>query len=389
MKFVYVLDASPWAQPRTQTILRWLDDHQIDHAYLKPRRKITSNRLFKKMLPKVAEDYFRGSILDGFAFALSALPSITRKALIERKKVVVVVAFHSWGLFPFVPLFRLFPSATVVVDYGYPADDISTVSLPDDFKDNITSLERLLDRRGLYLLLESDQQRERVRTLQHRPNLLTCFVLESTGLSAQPPRENFRAGHHFPESADPKSPYLLFRGALNEESGILDVIRRFSTFVEGTPAFPFQLIVHGGGRYQKEVEQLSQGAKSIHHFNAYLDREDLTGLMQGAAGMIGQFNVSSPRLRLTVPHKFIESLVLQRLYMTPSHPPVRDYLQSLLEPDLLRRIERATDPFMEWLSILNEDPSLCTSAKLHEVSSEVLSQMKRVNDRSLGALVAQ
>jgi|688.fasta_scaffold59124_9 glycosyltransferase involved in cell wall biosynthesis len=379
MKLVYCINAYPRPQSRTLTILGWLAKNQIKHIYVLPGFRPSLNKLFRRFLPSICSDYYQARLIDGLFLALSIYPSLIWQSIFRRRSCVIFVCFESWELYPFLSIYRFMRLAKVVVDLGYPAADISAASLPARYIERVTSVEQSLNRSDISLLVESEQQCTRVRGRLGKPAIFAHFVLESTGL-ADPVA---KAVHGLPDFLDPCSRYILFRGTLNMESGIPDTARSFSAFREKHPDFSLDLIIHGSGELKPALIELLDSLQHVYYFSDFLEPAELSQLMRGASAIVGQFNLLSPRPFLTIPHKFVESLRLGKLYLTPFLPPTAYYLEKLLDSGNLLRIKRSRDPIFDWLSILHEDVSLCESPLIQAVSMDVLDRMGSINHRSL------
>jgi len=379
MKLVYCINAYPRPQSRTQTILQWLNQNNIKYVYVTPGFKPSLNIVFRKIFSSICSNYYHSRLIDGLFLALSIYPSLIWQSFFRRKECTVLVCFESWEIYPFLIIYRLFRIARVVVDLGYPAADISAASLPKNYIQRVTILEQNLNQSGVNLLVESEQQCERVKASLSKPIIYAHFVLESTGLID--PASKPRVG--LPSFLGPCSNYILFRGTLNQESGILESARSFGTYLKRNPGFPLDLVIHGSGELKLELQKLIASLERVYYFPDYLEAAELCQLMRGASATIGQFNVYSPRLLLTIPHKFVESLKLYKLYMTPLFPPTEFYLKSLLKVDSFNRIMNSRDPFSEWLSMIHDDKSICQSPSIQRASLETLEHMKHINQKSM------
>lgn len=385
MILVYCLNAYPRPQSRTLTILNWLKENQVKFIYALPGFKPSLNRTFRHFIPSICTDYYRARLLDGLFLALSIYPSIFWQSVFKRRKCIVFVCFESWDLYPFLWIYRLMGISKVVVDLGYPAEDISAASLPSGYIQKVTVLENCLNHSGINLLLESEQQSLRVKTLLPKSSVFPHFVLDSSGL------DYFADTTHtcLPAFLDPYSKYLLFRGTLNQESGILQLVHAFSAYVTKFPDFPLNLIVHGSGQFKSELQELVPSLYRVYFYSDFLDAPALSKLMSNATALLGQFNTLSPRPLLTIPHKFVESLKLGKLYITPFFPPMDFYLQNLLQSDDFDRIKKSNDPFLDWLSILYSDPSFCDSPRVQSASTATLDRMKAINQKSLSLVLSE
>jgi hypothetical protein len=157
----------------------------------------------------------------------------------------------------------------------------------------------------------------------------------------------------------------------------------FLTYCQSNPAFCWNLLVHGRGEFQDDVALLASSTDRISFTSQHLTAPQLRLMMSHSEAIIGQFNLSSSRPYLTVPHKFVESLKLNKLYLTPFRPPLEFYLSKLLRRKLLDILKASTDPFTDWLILLTKYPNFISSYDIQYASKATLNAMDATNKSSL------
>jgi glycosyltransferase involved in cell wall biosynthesis len=291
----------------------------------------------------------------------------------------VIVCFNSWYLYPTAFILSFIPRVRVVVDLGYPISDISTIGLPFNFKRIIGSLDSLLYVRPISILVESKEQKARLQAEYSKPIFYAFHVLNSSGLLLTGKTTHIM--RHETDTSQPK--YILFRGTLNPESGIITIIEDFIDFKLKYPSCSIKLYVKGSGEFSSFVFNKASESNDIIFINSYLDNESLTKLMVESVAMIGQFGIGDTRLNYTIPHKFIEAIKLRKLYLSPLSLPIEDYYRLLLHSDELELLRQSNRPFSFWLSQLNDLNRIPTSRRINEASKVVEDDLASVNHSSL------
>ncbi len=94
----------------------------------------------------------------------------------------------------------------------------------------------------------------------------------------------------------PKSPYVLFRGKLNDEAGLQNIINAFSNYEVVAP-----LVI-----LTNRDLNLAADDKKIKVIHGFVSMKDMSELYRGAILCLGQLS-SHPRLARTIPHKAFEA----------------------------------------------------------------------------------
>ena len=382
--FVYCLDTSPTTQSRTLTILDWLQKQGIRHDYLKPTFTPSKYVLTKRLAKRLNIGLVQCGLIDGIAFLLTALPRLAKERISHKGRVIAIICFESWHLYPYIWVYKRVLGYQIIVDYGYPAVDRSSVSIPQGYKEEMMNIEESLNHKGLCLLVETPAQVERVMGMYSKPSVLTHYVLKSTGLTEETRSVTRVPVQDFSESQE----YILFRGTLNEESGILDAIDEFLLHTSENAASELILLIHGRGFYEKEIKKVVNECQRIRFCSDYLPSHEIERMMLEASAIIGQFNMSSQRTKVTIPHKFIESLTLNKLFMTPCHIPLESYLSRLLPINELNKIRESSSPLRTWLELVDSKTKILSAERIRKASKSTLDSMKETNTRSLRMVVS-
>ena len=230
---------------------------------------------------------------------------------------------------PYAPmLLRLFfPGSRIIADLGYPITDIPDISLW---------------RRALYLisdtttfffstrvLLESSAQVSRFSSAFHCIPILSRklypFLVHASSKTQSAPSSSSDSF----EFINTYDPYFLFRGRLNEESGIDILLRALCEFSHlPTHCSKLRLTVLGYGKYAESCASLAASHSAyFHYIDQFVPSEMLKAYTLNTLFSIGQLNSLVPRLRYTVPHKFYEAMSLNKPYLTPLYPPFIEFIR--------------------------------------------------------------
>jgi hypothetical protein len=382
MILLYCVNTCETPQSRTITLFNILNTLNIPFTYIARSRKVTQSFLFKYLFSKIIADYYRCKLINGFATFISILPAILFNAVILNKKISILFCFECWEFFPVAKFLMPIKNITVIVDLGYPVLDMSTVNLPPWYKAKVSKLELLLDQANTNILVESDQQNHHLKCFFKKAKVYTCFVTESVGLKSDSIIPS-SSKESLPDFISFKGKYILFRGTLNLESGIMDIMQSFISHFQCDPTSCWHLLIHGRGEFQDDVALLASSTERISYISHRLTVPQLKLMMTHSAAIIGQFNLSSNRPYLTVPHKFIEALKLQKLYLTPFRPPLEYYLSKLLSSKQLECLKASADPFTDWLIWLTQYNNFISSYDIQHASAASLDFMEATNKHSL------
>ena len=94
----------------------------------------------------------------------------------------------------------------------------------------------------------------------------------------------------------PESPYVLFRGKVNDEAGLHNIINAFSKYDVVAP-----LVILTNRELDLEVDN-----ERIEVIRGFVSMKEMSDLYRGAALCLGQLS-SHPRLARTIPHKAFEA----------------------------------------------------------------------------------
>jgi hypothetical protein len=373
------------SESRRLTLFDFLSVRDISYRYVEPRLNTRDTSLGKRLAGRHYLIPHLLSILDSCTILLHILPHLALFNLYSsnKRRITVIVCFNSWYIYPIAFLLSFIPKVQVVVDLGYPIDDISTTGLPHNFKLIIGFLERLLYVRPFRILVESEQQKSRLCSKYHIPKFYVFYVLSSFGLSA-----NCQSKASLSEGIHPSiSDYILFRGTLNRESGICRVVEDFIAFKKVNPASTIKLYINGRGEYASYLLEKAGKSDDIVFDSSYLDNDSLTNLMVQSTAMIGQFGTCDKRLDYTIPHKFIEAVKLRKLYLSPLSLPIEDYYRLLLEPSEIELLRKSDSPLLYWLTLLCDVNRIPSGSQLINASKLVETDLTLVNHSSLSRCI--
>lgn len=99
-----------------------------------------------------------------------------------------------------------------------------------------------------------------------------------------------------PRISLPESPYVLFRGKVNDEAGLQNIINAFSKYDVIAP-----LVILTNRDLNLDV-----GNRRIQVINGFVSMQEMSDMYKGAALCLGQIS-SHPRLARTIPHKAFEA----------------------------------------------------------------------------------
>ena len=216
---------------------------------------------------------------------------------------------------------------TIIIDFGYPFEDNSTYK--NQFVKTIYKYIELnfLNAKNINLLLESKMQIIRLKKQFKFSNLYCHYMTKSKGLKTNSNylHESNYVDYTISESLL-DSKYILFRGRLNYESGILEIIDLFQEFTLINNQL--KLVIHGEGILEKKVTKKLQlsSSKNIIFINKFLSNKNIVQLMKNAIAILGQFHNYKNRLNYTIPNKYYESLNLNKFYITPNWDPLKNHI---------------------------------------------------------------
>ena len=142
----------------------------------------------------------------------------------------------------------------------------------------------------------------------------------------------------------------MFRGRLNKESGILNIIEQFDNFTKSSnKKESLKLVIQGWGDLSNEVNYLLDNLnnKSIILIPYFISNTFLINLVKRSSAIVGQFNNHQNRLNFTIPNKFYEALFYNKLYLTPIMEPLKNPYLNLLSNHI--PLIKNPNYFSEWL----------------------------------------
>ena len=181
--------------------------------------------------------------------------------------------------------------------------------------------------------------------------------------------------------------YILFRGRLNYESGILNIIDLFKEFTANNNEV--KLVIQGQGILEKEVTKKLQSIsnENIIFINKFISNKNIERLMKNSLGILGQFHNYKNRLNYTIPNKYFESLRLSKIYITPNWDPLKKpYLEktNLILPSI-----KGDYNLKQWLvdntNYLIENKKFIDD-EIRSISNQCISWHKSINEATLKRL---
>ncbi len=310
--------------------------------------------------------------------------------LLKYNKITgIIVLFKSHLIYPFIFIFSKFIKKVIIIDFGYPFEDAT--SYKNIFIKSIYKYIELnfLNAKNINLLLESKSQINRLKNLYQSSSLFCHYMTESKGLktnSSNLLKSNFKDCLILEDLLNTN--YILFRGRLNYESGILNIINLFEEFTEINNRL--KLIIHGKGILEKEVAKKlrERSNPNIIFLDKFISNENMENMMRNSVGILGQFNNYRNRLNYTIPNKYYESLILHKYYITPNWDPLKKpYLEKT--NSIFPGID-VNYNLKEWLidhsDFLINNKNIINK-KIKKISNECISWHQSVNQASLKTIM--
>lgn len=324
---LYVVSSQRQLESRSMSLIKSLQDNNIDFTQLFSSHSSVFYRVFKVL----------------FLFICSALFVFISTFKIHKFKVIVL--YNSHPLIPFFLFLHQLGFIRLAIDLGYPFSDNTSYSKGAIFSLN-NCIELLLTFSAVTIYLETDQQCSRLLSKFPKATLLPHFCYQSNGLipksSIIPNSSDFSICSRFGN-------YVLFRGKLNPESGILSLISDFISYKKSNPDSLLNLVVCGSGLYSHDVSICASQKTYIYFQDQYLDSAQITNLVKSSLAMFGQYEKSFARLQYTLPHKFFEALVYQKLYISPCYDPLFDYYSRIFGLKCFVSLKNREFNLSDWL----------------------------------------
>ncbi len=297
----------------------------------------------------------------------------------------ILILFKSHLFYPFIFIVSKFIKKNIIIDYGYPFEDNS--SYKNKLIKNIYKYIELsfLNSKNINLLLESKSQIIRLEKQFKLSNLYCHYMTKSKGFYTNSDYLNESDFDNFQEITNIiASNYILFRGRLNYESGILSIIDLFHEFA--IKKNKLKLVIQGKGILERKVTKKLKiiSNSNIIFINKFISNKNMEILMKNSIGILGQFHNYKNRLNYTIPNKYYESLKLHKFYITPNWEPLKKpYLEktNLLFPTIDENYN-----LNKWL-IDNSDFLInnkkMISKEIKNISNECITWHKLINKESL------
>lgn len=196
-----------------------------------------------------------------------------------------------------VPFLRLLTSKPIVLDAGWP--------LLDGYKTKGSMMRDFPNRAKIWLLdfiafhsssLVLFESRAQCRYSKRRYLLSNRKIAVSyTGFDETQAFSSLNEGKNSRISL-PKSPYVLFRGKVNEEAGLENIVSAFNKYDVAAP-----LVILTNRELDLEVDN-----ERIKVIQGFVSMKEMSDLYKGATLCLGQLS-SHPRLTRTIPHKAFEA----------------------------------------------------------------------------------
>lgn len=225
-----------------------------------------------------------------------------RNVLNEKPKLLILGFNSRLLIIPIIFLSKIF-NFKVIYDIGYPITDIPDFSF---FRRNIFSfLDYLAIKTFDLILLESTQQ----SSIYNNQNISKMVLFSNITFPKKLNNNNLNLSNYF-----------LFRGRLNEESGIIECVNFFNNYkIKGDT----KLVIHGWGKLMNEIKELVNISPSnIILIDKFLEENDMLNLIANCKAMIGQSKKKCIRLQKTIPHKCFEAIFFEKPYLSYLYDPI-------------------------------------------------------------------
>ena len=250
-----------------------------------------------------------------------------------------------------------------------------------------------MNQKGIYIFLESREQLKKFENKFKFPIFNIFYMIRSYGIiNKQNPKQNQLSKEDQILYNNINENYILFRGRLNKESGVLNIINHFDIYSKNyniKRKNNLKLIIQGWGNQSNKVKQLIEKTNnpSIIFIPYFINNILLIRLIEKSSGIIGQFYNYQNRLNYTIPNKFYEALYFNKLYITPAWEPLRNPYLNLLS-NFIPLIEEPEN-FSDWLiknSELIFNHKIYFKNNLEDISKITLSKYYSQNKKSIALI---
>ncbi len=257
-----------------------------------------------------------------------------------------------------VPFLRVFTSKPIVLDAGWPLLDGKKVDTKKP-RDTLNQIKIwLLDFVSFHssslVLFESQAQNrysKRRYFLFNRKIEVSYTGFDETQVASV-------SNDKVKSKNCPKPPYVLFRGKVNEEAGLQNIVSAFSKYDISAP-----LVILTNLDLNLEVN-----VKQVKIIKEFVSMEEMSELYKGAVVCLGQLS-SHPRIARTIPHKAFEAGFFGTPYISIKNGAVSEIFSNgkgchFIDNDSPREIAQA----INWIL---DDPKL-----VHNYAQEMLNEYR-------------
>ncbi len=284
------------------------------------------------------------------------------KLFVKLNPKLIIIGFNSrLFIIPLIFYKKIF-NTKVIYDIGYPITDIP------DFNILKRKLFNFLDIIAIknfdMIILESKEQNK----LYHKFNIkkLVIFSYIKYVKNVLTSNSNF-------------SNYFLFRGRLNDESGILECIKFFNRYKKHGKS---KLIIHGWGKLFDEVKKMiEKSPKNIIFIDRFLDEVEMIDLIVNSKALIGQSKKDCPRLQKTIPHKCFEAVYFEKPYISYLYKPLKEIFHNDYEEKNLQ-INFNNESF----ELLFKNLEFLKSSELNKITKKVKNRFELTHKNQLKSL---
>jgi glycosyltransferase involved in cell wall biosynthesis len=237
-------------------------------------------------------------------------------------RLTFFLAFQSSLLI--IPVRILFPFCTINYDLGYPVADIPALGLVRRHVHSLGELFSVISADNISL--ESNCQVKRFQ--KEHPYARHKFYCMYVGM---PNYDEIDSTQYISASEAWlfSRPYILFRGRLNTESGILSLLVSYQATIKRLEHYPALVIIGQGPLVSEVKEFLIREAllDDVSFITNPIDQCSLNSYLNSSMLLLGQLQVSCRRLRFTIPHKYFESMYFGKPYLSPETLPLSEFLE--------------------------------------------------------------
>lgn len=234
--------------------------------------------------------------------------------IIKHKPKVVIIGFNSRILFLFLWFFKFKNNFKLIYDLGYPVTDINDLNF---FRKKILVFLDFIGIKTSDLILLESKEQKCIFSNRAKFSLVHYAYTEY----------EYKDNNEFYPVIDSK--YILFRGRLNEESGIINCINAFQKYkINGS----LSLVIHGWGKLESKVRnEVNKNPSQIILIDSFLKESEMLSLIKNSEALIGQSKKSDLRLQKTIPHKCFEAIFFNKPYLSFLYPPLLDLFEDKYE----------------------------------------------------------